>query len=159
MPVWRDVVQGARKVSPGSVDNASQAAKIENLDLRYDEGVQTLTFYGTVHSASRPTAYTMILTFKNVDRLEGLTEEEIQQGYMPKPSLNENEVMMRCSCPSYRFRFDEANRRHQAGTGARFGIYHRKSDREPNNPNNIPGACKHIIEFITYLQDRGFVTG
>ena len=76
-----------------------------------------------------------------------------------KVCLNENEVMMRCSCPSYRFRFDEANRRHQAGTGARFGIYHRKSDREPNNPNNIPGACKHIIEFITYLQDRGFITG
>ena len=37
MPVWRDVVQGARKVSPGSVDNVSQAARIENLDLRYDE--------------------------------------------------------------------------------------------------------------------------
>lgn len=159
MPVWRDVVQGARQVSPGSVDNVSQAARIENLDLRYDEGVQTLTFYGTVHSASHPTAYTMILTFKDVDRLEGLTEEEIQQGYMPKPSLNHNEVMMRCSCPSYRFRFDDANRRHQVGTGARFGIYHRKTDRAPNNPGHIPGACKHLIEFIDYLQDRGFITG
>ena len=159
MPVWRDIVQGSSKVSPGSIDNVNQAARIENLDLQYDENAQTLTFYGTIHSASHPTAYTMILTFKDVDRLEGLDEEEIQQGYMPKPSLNHNEVMMRCSCPSYRFRFDEANRRHHAGTGAKFGIYRRKSDRAPNNPAHIPGACKHLIEFIDYLQERGFITG
>lgn len=159
MPTWRDIVQGARQVSPGSVDNVSQAARIENLDLRYDEGVKTLTFYGTIHSSSSPIAYTMIITFKDVDRVEGLTDEEIQQGYMPKPSLTDNEVMMRCSCPSYRFRFDDANRRNQAGTGARFAAYHKKTDRAPINPDHIPGACKHLIEFIGYLQDRGFITG
>ena len=158
MPVWREVVQGAKKVSPGSIDNVSQLVRIENLDLKYDEHKQELSFYGMIHSSSHPTAYSMIITFFDVDKIQGLTEEEIHQGYQPKPSLTNNDVALRCSCPSYRFRFDEANRQHGAGTGARFGIYRRKTDREPNNPNHIPGACKHLIEFIEYLQDRGFVT-
>lgn len=159
MPVWREVVQGSGKVSPGSVDNVSQAARVDNLDLNYDEKKQELTFSGTIHSASRPVSYSVLLTFEDVDRLEGLNEEQIQQGYMPKPSLNHNSVLMRCSCPSYRFRFDEANRRNGVGTGPRFGLYRRKTDRAPNNPSQIPGACKHLIEFIGYLQDRGFITG
>ena len=101
---------------------------------------------------------TELLSEVGYDLYECKTEEEIQQGYMPKPSISENNVMMRCSCPSYRFRFDDANRRNGAGTGARFGIYHRKTDRAPNNPSHIPGACKHLIEFLDYLQSNGFLT-
>ena len=158
MPVWKEVVQGARQVSPGTIDNVNSLARINNLDLQYDEHKQELSFYGMIHSSSQPTSYSMIITFYDVDKVQGLTEEEIQQGYQPKPSLDKNRVALRCSCPSYRFRFDEANRQHNAGTGAGFGAYHRKTDRAPNNPNHIPGACKHLIEFITYLQDRGFLT-
>lgn len=157
MPVWKEIVQGTPKVSPGSIDNVNQLARIDNLDLKYNELEKSLTFSGTIHSTSRPIYYEMLLKFEDVDRITGLTDDEIQQGYQPKPSLAENNVLMRCSCPSYRFRFDEANRRSGASTGARFGLYHRKTDRAPNNPNNIPGACKHLIEFVQFLQDRGFI--
>lgn len=157
MPVWRALARGTPKVSPGSINNADYGARISNLDLRYDKGVRTLTFYGEVRSSSRPIGYTVMVTFKNVEPTQNLTDEEIQQGFQPKPSLGKNEVLVRCSCTSYRFRFDKANRSHRAGTGARFAAYHRKTDRAPNNPRNLPGFCKHLLEFITYLQDNGFI--
>lgn len=157
MPVWGTLARNTPKVSPGSIDNASQASKISNLDLRYDKGVRTLTFYGTVRSTRSFHSHSVILTFKNVKPTDGLTKEEIAAGFQPKPSLDKNEVMMRCSCLSYRFRFDYANRLHGAGTGARFRTYHRKTNRKPNNPNNLAGFCKHALEFVEYLQRQGFI--
>lgn len=157
MPVWRTLAQGTPKVSPGTIDNISQIAHVYRLNLNYNKFAKTLTFYGEVKSAKKISAYTVIIMFKGVTETLGLTEEEIFQGYQPKPSLGKNDILVRCSCPSYRFRFDKANRLARAGTGARFGIYHRKTDRKPNNPYDIPGACKHIFEFISYLQQQGFI--
>lgn len=157
MPKWGTLAKNTPKVSPGSINNASQAARINHLDLRYDAGVKTLTFYGEVRSTNSFGGHSIILTFKNVKREDGLTKEELLAGYQPKPSLAKHEVMMRCSCMSYRFRFDKANRDHGAGTGARFRIYHRKTNRKPNNPLNLPGFCKHALEFVTYLQQQGFI--
>ena len=37
MPVWGTLARNTPKVSPGSINNASQASKISNLDLRYDQ--------------------------------------------------------------------------------------------------------------------------
>lgn len=157
MPVWRTLAINTPKVSPGSINNASQDARISHLDLRYDAGVQTLTFYGEVRSAHSYSSHSVILTFKKVKKTDGLTQEEIEKGFKPKPSIAKHEVMMRCSCPSYRFRFDKANRSHGVGTGARFGIYRRRTNRKPNNPRNLPGFCKHALEFLEYLQQQGFV--
>lgn len=157
MPVWRALARGTQQVSPGSLDNASQLARIENLDLRYDAGVKTLTFYGEVTSNSHIGRYNVMVTFKGVDPDTGLTDEEILQGYKPRPSLSKNEVLVSCRCPSYRFRFDKANRSNRVGTGARFPNYHRLTNRKPNNPRNLPGFCHHILEFIEYLQKQGFI--
>lgn len=154
MPVWRAAARGTPKVTPNM---STSIGKVSNLDLRYDEGVSTLTFYGEVRSASRPVGYSVMLTFKGVKPTDGLNDDEIQQGYKPKPSLAKNEVLMRCSCPNYRFRFDKSNRSHSMGTGARFGVYHRKTDRKPNNPLNLPGFCSHCLAFVEYLQQQGFI--
>lgn len=157
MPIWRALARGTPKVSPGTIDNIVGNTRIYHLDLRYDEGVQTLTFYGEIRSSKHPTGYSMQIMFKGVTKTQGLTDEEIAQGYQPKPSLSKNEILVRCSCPSYRFRFDKANRSEGAGAGARFPNYHRLTNRKPNNPRNIIGGCKHTFMFIDYLQRQGFI--
>lgn len=159
MPVWGKLARNTPKVSPGSINNANQSARIRNLDLRYDKGVRTITFYGEVSSSHKPSSYSVMISFKGVLENDGLSDEEILQGYQPKPSLSRHEVLIRCSCPSYRFRFDKANRMNRAGTGARFPAYHRLTARKPNNPHNLPGFCKHALEFIEYLQRQGFIYG
>jgi len=157
MPVYRALYKGTKNVAPKSINNLTQSARINHLDLRYDEGVSTITFYADVSSSSKPSSYSCIVSFKGVKRTDGLTEEEIIKGFQPKPSLSKHEILVRCSCPNYRFRFDKANRTAGAGTGARFPNYHRKTDRAPNNPYNLPGMCSHLIEFIDYLQKQGFI--
>ena len=157
MPIWRALTRGTQEVSPGSINNANSVAEISNLDLQYDIDKKTLTFMAQVNSNHHVGAYNVIITFKNVAPDDGLTDEEIMQGYKPKPSLSKHEVMINCRCPSYRFRFDKANRNNHAGTGSRFPIYHRKTDRKPNNPRNLPGFCHHALELIEYLQRQGFV--
>jgi len=157
MPVWRALARGTKKVSPGSITNASSTAMINDLDVQYMAGVKTLTFSANVSSNKHIGFYHVIITFKNVEQDDGLTDEEVMQGFKPKPTLSEHEVMINCRCPSYRFRFDKANRSNRAGTGARFPIYHRKTDRAPNNPRNLPGFCHHALELIEYLQRQGFI--
>lgn len=157
MPVWRVPVRNTPKVSPGSIDNVSQNAVVHVNDVRYDKGVETITFYGEVRSAHRASSYSIIVSFLRVKEFQNLSQEEIEQGFNPKPNLSKNEIQIRCSCPSYRFRFDKANRSKRLGTGANFGYYHRLTNRAPNNPKNLPGSCKHVIEFITYLQNQGFI--
>ena len=158
MVLYSNLQKGAGKVSPGSVNNVSQAVRMKVNDVKYFAGTKTETFYGEVGSSSKASSYSVLITFKGIDSPnEGLTEDEIAMGFQPKPSLSKHEIQVRCSCPSYRFRFDQANRMAKAGTGAKFGVYHRISDRKPNNPDHIPGACKHIQEFIEYLLDNGFI--
>ena len=157
MPVWKTLRRNMPRVTPSSPDKINFSARVEGLDLRYMKGMRTMTYTGTIRSHDKPLAYSMILVFKRVDEHENLTEEEIAQGYQPKPSLSNNELQVRCSCPSYRFRFDRANRDHNAGTGANFPFYLRKTNRKPNNPRNLPSFCPHIQEFINYLLERGFI--
>ena len=46
MPVYKRIIESTPKVSPGSIENVSSTARITDLNLRYDVGVRTMTFYG-----------------------------------------------------------------------------------------------------------------
>lgn len=157
MPVWGRLAKGTPKVSPNTIPNANTSANIMDLNLQYAAGVKTMTYWARVRSSNGRGIYNMQVTFLNVDPTEGLTSEEIQRGFYPKPSLAKHDVQLRCGCTNYRFRFDKANRFNRAGTGARFPAYHRKTNRKPNNPDNIPGFCGHLLTLIEYLQKQGFI--
>ena len=157
MAIYRAVLRSTPKVSPQTPHSVSPGADVENLNVQYYAGTRTLTFYGSVRSHSQFGRYNVMLTFKNVKPHDGLTNEELTQGFKPKPKLGENEIMGRCACPNYRFRFDKANRMHGVGTGARFGFYRRRTDRKPYNPKNLIGFCAHLMEFVNYLQENGFI--
>lgn len=152
---WHELLRNTPKVTPNR--NISTSGIISGLDVKYQIGVKTINFYGTIQSKHSGHKYSMIVSFNRVNPTDGLTEEEILQGYMPKPSLKDHDIQVRCSCPSYRFRFDEANRTARASSGRGFGMYHRKTDRAPNNPRDLPGLCYHLIEFVDYLKSQGFI--
>ena len=152
---WNELLRNVPKVTPNY--NFSASPNIFDLDVNYQIGVKTITFTGNVRSAHTGGSYSVIVSFSNVEPTEGLKDEEILQGYMPKPSLNKHDVHVRCNCPSYRFRFDKANRVNRASMGKNFGAYHRLTNRAPNNPHDLPGLCYHIIEFVDYLQSQGFI--
>jgi hypothetical protein len=155
MTTWNNLLKSTENVA--SLANADQSARVENLNLEYFPKKSELTFYASVSSSHKPSLYGVQVTFTDVGPTDGLTEDEIMQGYKPKPSLSHNDMLVRCSCPNYQFRFDYANRLNNVGTGKRFPIYHKKTDRKPYNPHNEAGICKHIYTFVNYLINCGFL--
>jgi len=152
---WNELLRNVPRVTPNY--NFAASPRVYHLDLDYKIGTRILTFYGEVRSSKKTHAYTVTVSFTNVNPTDGLTDAEILQGYMPKPSLANNDIQVRCSCPTQRFRFDVPDRENRAGAGRPFGVYHRKTNRAPNNPHHLPGICYHIIEFVDYLQSQGFI--
>ena len=154
---WNELLASTGKVNTASLENVNGVAHVSNLDLHYYKGVRTLTFSGEIRSATKPSKYSCIITFTKVDANENLTEEEIAQGFYPKPSLSKNDIQVRCSCPSYRFRYGYQNAHNAVATGARVKSYISKHERPSVNPKNLPGACKHLVEFVNYLVASGFI--
>ena len=157
MALYNTLLESTPKVSPKTPDSVREP-RVSGLDLNYDPKTERLTYSARVHSNSTPSNYDVLIEFSDVKQNQGLTEEEIQQGFQPKPSLNNNEVKVFCNCTNYRFRFDEPNRSNGVGTGPAFPTYVRKTNRAPNNPAQLPGVCSHIIELMNYLVTQVFIT-
>lgn len=151
---WNELLRNVPKVTPNY--NFGASSNISDLDVNYDINKQVITFIGNVRSAKSGYKYSVKVSFNKIGPTDGLTEDEIMQGYMPKPTLAENDIKVSCNCPSYLFRFDKADRVNRAGLGKGF-VYHRKTNRIPNNPRDLPGVCYHLIEFVDYLHSQGFV--
>lgn len=156
MALYQTLLESTPKVAPKTTDSVREP-KVSNLDLNYDTGAKRITYSAKVRSNTTNTNYDVLIEFSSVEPTQGLTEEEIQQGFQPKPSLNDNEIKVFCNCTNYRFRFDEANRSNGAGTGPIFPKYVRKTNRAPNNPMQLPGMCSHVIELVNYLIHQGFI--
>ena len=154
---WNTLLTSTEKVNDTSLKNADASTKVSNLALHYYKGVKTLTFTGEIKSSVKAAKYSCIVTFTKVDADENLTDEEVMQGFYPKPSLSENDIQVRCSCPSYRFRYSYQNSRNSASTGSKVKAYTSKHMRPSVNPKNLPGVCKHLIEFVNYLVENGFI--
>lgn len=152
---WNELLRNVPKVTPNY--NFSANNHIFNLNVDYKLNMKTITFTCEMRSAKHSNVYGIIVSFSKIDPTAGLTEAEILQGYMPKPTLAKDDIKVKCTCPSFRFRFDKANRISRAAAGKPFGAYHRKTNRTPNNPHDLPGLCYHIIEFVDYLQSQGFI--
>lgn len=151
---WNELLSNVAKVTPNY--NFGASSNISDLDVNYDIKKQTIIFSGSVRSAKSGHKYAVRVSFNKIGPTDGLTEDEIMEGYMPKPSLAKDDIKVSCSCPSYMFRFNKADRASKAGLGRGF-VYHRKTDRAPNNPHDLPGVCYHLIEFVDYLHSQGFV--
>ena len=73
-------------------------------------------------------------------------------------------VLVRCSCPSFRFWFGEADRRAGVLFGRKMKRYVPVPDNllvrgrpGPKNPGMIPGCCKHVMVLMKYLKSVGFI--
>lgn len=157
MPVYRALRKSTPLVTPNVDQNIDDFAACHVTNIEYDEQSGLLQFFGTVNSSSKPRKYDVEVAFSKVEKTENLTIEEIEEGFKPKPNLLEHEIAVRCNCDSYWSRFYKANHFNSATIGAPFRKGRNRSGRKPYNPNNIPGVCKHLIQFISYLQEQGFV--
>jgi len=139
-------------------------AKFVNIDkITPYLGTKIIIFSGNIPSFTRrEAAYNQTILFKNIK----FADTQIDKNYVQipdnekiwyeKPSLDKNDVNLRCGCADFRFYWSGADKRH----GALFGnliSYTKKTDRPPLNPDT-PGLCKHLKNFTLALIKSGKIS-
>lgn len=112
-------------------------------------------------------AYEPTMVFENVqfedeDSPQNITFRGVdgQDYHIRSISLHSNNVKVRCTCLDFRWRFAVQNQQRNALFGPGPGIYQRKigSNRPPNNPQHVPGLCKHLLALAEELRNSRIVT-
>lgn len=75
------------------------------------------------------------------------------------PQLSEHTpILVRCSCPDFRFSFMWEDYAEKSLQGRRISYQRKTTTRPPRNPDGIPGVCKHLIAVINKLESLGFMS-
>lgn len=160
----KDIMDGTKQFRH-VVKEYPQAKFMKITKIMPSIGVKTLSFYGEAPSFTRnEAAYNQTVVFKEVEFSEEEPEYDKEDWYFledknvwyKKPGLDENDVLLRCQCPDFRFRFSYALKKEKALSGQLIS-YKKKTDREPLNPENIPGMCKHLYNFTKALIQKGYI--
>lgn len=69
---------------------------------------------------------------------------------MPLRAMRNN-VEVRCTCMDFYWRFAMYNSKDDSLLGEPPAPYVKKTKREPNNPSQVPGVCKHLQKLADHL--------
>lgn len=131
------------------------------------QGVKTLLFSAKCNGETVKAEHNVHIQFNQVKYLdelpkdgkhENITEYEFKgSNYIwIKPDLKMN-VLVRCSCPDQTHLFAPWNVKNKCWFGMKPKAYKKKTNRKPRNPDHLPGFCKHLSQFISYLQKHGYI--
>lgn len=67
------------------------------------------------------------------------------------------DVKVNCTCMDFRYRFAQTNYQNDGLDGNPPPAYVKKTDREPVNPSNSPGMCKHLLRMYEQLQINNLI--
>ena len=165
---YADLENNTMKFTPPSKkrQNAIDPIRIVQMQLVAAPQSGTLEIQGVAQSDSG-NKYQSILFFNDVVFEEGDTPQNMsftgadKQDYHIQPiSLTTNNCKARCTCLDFRWRFAIHNQENDALYGPGPGIYQKAPDsnRPPNNPQGVPGLCKHLMKLAIELRNSGIVT-
>lgn len=108
--------------------------------------------------------YSCVMQFDDVAFEKEQTNMNIEfMGVDGKPyfiepiDMSSNNVRVFCSCLDFRWRFALANSKHNSLYGNVPPPYVKKTERQPVNPQNVPGVCKHLIKLAETLKDSNLI--
>lgn len=138
--------------------HATDPIVITNLKWVPFVGMKTLFIKGLAQNEGRE--YNSIALFKQVeyndDRLTStsIIASDNKEYQFNKLSLENNDVLVRCNCDDFFYRFNYYNHLDKS-------LYNRKRKKYESqggpsaNPKEMPGMCKHLIKLIKVLQEAG----
>jgi hypothetical protein len=128
---------------------------IESLRWTPFLGVKTLFIKAEARNEDRH--YTPMILFKNVDYDgDGITiiaSDGLEYSF-DKLSLENQDVLLRCNCPDFYWRFNYYDYIDRSLYGNKRGKYESKGGL-PANPKKLPGMCKHLMKMSEALRDAG----
>jgi len=154
-----DIEQKTKQFAPNTKkrQNAVGPVQVQKMELVPFGPSGALEVRGAINSSGKN--YQSILMFSGLDYQQEDTNENVtfvgsdgEEHHIMPISLSAQNVKVRCTCLDFRWRF--AMQHQQQGTlfGPGPEAYKTTSNRAPNNPNNIPGVCKHLLALASELK-------
>lgn len=135
--------------------HAVQPIIIETLHWTPFVGMKTLFIKG--HARNEDRHYNTIILFKGVDytneqvKIKGSDGKFYRFG---KLSLENTDVLVRCSCPDFKWRFNFYDHLDKSLYGPKRSKYEGVTG-VPANPKQMPGMCKHLMATTKILSNSG----
>lgn len=148
--------------------NATNSVQIRSLELiPYDGALGVNASVNSVNSGNTYQPQMMFLDVEYINTEDPNIENDPRtvtfqaadgHDYTIMPiSLARNNVKVRCTCLDFRWRFAIYNDKDNSLLGGGPGLYQKKSQRQPGNPQQVPGVCKHILKLVAELKANGVV--
>ena len=141
--------------------HATGPVQIKKSILVASEPSGVLEVKSTVHSGEK--SYATVIQFSGVKYQSDdtssnstFTGSDGQEHHMVPLVLKEKNVKVTCNCLDFYHRFAPHNNKDGSLHG-NYVPYSPSTDRGSDNPNGIPGVCKHIIKTVESLKLSGIV--
>lgn len=128
------------------------------------KGVKTLMVRGLAKNEGNGKEYKPLVLFKKVkyhDSKENRNWTEIVASdgrkYVFEKLNDQNEVLVRCDCMDFRYRWNYEDSLRKALYGRVRSKYEAKVNPGSSNPLELPGMCKHIIKLVNSLGHAGIL--
>jgi hypothetical protein len=156
--------QSAVAAFPGTTkrQHATQPIRITRLEWIPFLGMKTLYVKGLAQNEGKE--YKTAILFKGVNyhrerdvpnlaRLMTGGEEYL----LDRLSLEDTDVMLRCNCGDFYWRFNYYNHLDRSLYGRKRRAYEAVGGRPPANPTESPGMCKHLMKTVRALRESGVI--
>lgn len=118
-------------------------------------GVKTLFIKGLAQNEDRE--YGPCILFKGVNyqgKAVKITASDGLQYNFDKLSLENTDVLVRCNCPDFFWRFNYYDHLDKSLYGTKRKKYESHGG-PPANPLELPGMCKHIMKMTKVISESG----
>jgi hypothetical protein len=130
---------------------------IEHLDWVPFLGVKTLFIKATIRNEDKK--YESVMLFKNVKYMEKqgknilpVIASDGKKVFIEQISSEKNDVLVRCSCPDFQYRFNYYNSLDKSLFGKKRKKYEGQNLWKANS-KELPGTCKHLIKMAKIMKE------
>ena len=132
--------------------------KIKKLDWVPFLGVKTLFIKSYAQNESKE--YNSIILIKNVNYSNNLKNNFFELSasngktyFIERLSLVDNDVLLRCNCADFKWRFKHFNKLDKSLFGKDGSKYEAIYKPGSANPQKLSGMCKHLIKLVKILKE------
>lgn len=138
--------------------HATDPVVIETLSWTPFVGVNTLFIRAEARNETRH--YSPMVLFKDVNYKESgvkIIANDGKEYAFAKLSPDDTDVLVRCNCPDFHWRFNYYDWVDQSLYGRCRKPYEatRQHSSHSANPSELPGMCKHVMKVFSALRDAG----
>jgi hypothetical protein len=151
-----DLYKSAVLAFPNTTKRQHATGPVQIEELRWTPflGVKTLFVRGEAVNEDR--RYHPVILFKKVD-YEKKGARVVASDGLPytfgKLSTENNQVLLRCNCQDFHWRFNYYNWEDRSLYSAVRKPYESLDLGPPANPSELPGMCKHLMKMVEVLKE------